>query len=164
MIPHSLRLNIDLLDNSRGLIVSPGDLNACLNAHGLYNSFRFVLRLSPEVHRRIAALPKGIVVGPHDFDGVQAFSTYLHETIHWWQHVGSTIGLLLSLSYPAQAHANYDHLKSLLAATGPKKSILRLVETREWLSSSGTHADFKSFADRQFQMIYGVYPDSFQVV
>jgi hypothetical protein len=129
-------LNTDLLDNSRGLIVSPGDLNACINSHGLYNSFQFVLRLSPEVHRRIASLPKGIVAGPRDFDGVQAFSTYLHETIHWWQHVGSTIGLLLSLSYPAQAHANHAHLKNLLAAIGPKKSIFRLVETQA-VSGSG---------------------------
>jgi hypothetical protein len=96
---HIMQLNIDLLDNSRGLIVSPGDLNACLNSHGLYNSFQFVLRLSPEVHRRIDALPMRIVTGVSDFDGVQAFSTYLHETIHWWQHVGSTAGFLLSLSY-----------------------------------------------------------------
>lgn len=125
-----MQLNIDLLDDPRGLIASPGDLNACINAHGLYNSFQFVLRLSPEVHRKISELPKGIVAGPIDFDCVQAFSTYLHETIHWWQHIGSTIGLLLSLSYPAQAHANYSHLKNLLAAIGPKKSIYRLVETQ----------------------------------
>ena len=131
-----MQLNIDLLDDPRGLTASPGDLNACINAHGLYNSFQFVLRLSPEVHRKIAALPKGIVRGPLAFDGVQAFSTYLHETIHWWQHVGSTIGLLLSLSYPAQAHANYAHLKNLLAAIGAKKSIHRLVETQA-VSESG---------------------------
>jgi hypothetical protein len=130
-----LQLNPDLLDSSRQSVVSPGDLNACLNSHGLYNSFQFVLRLSPEVHRRIAALPDGIVTGPLDFDNVQAFSTYLHETIHWWQHVGSTSGLLMSLSYPAQAHANYDQLKNLVAAIGPKKSILRLVETRALLGS-----------------------------
>ena len=66
-----MQLNIDLLDGSRRLIANAGDMNACINSHGLDNSFQFVLRLSPEVHRRIAALPKGIVGGPLDFDGVQ---------------------------------------------------------------------------------------------
>jgi hypothetical protein len=125
-----VELNVHLLNDSQRLTASPGDLNACINSHGLYNSFQFVLRLSPEVHRKIAALPHGIVERPLDPDGVQAFSTYLHETIHWWQHVGSTIGLLLSLSYPAQAHANYTQLKKLLAVIGPKKSVYRLLETR----------------------------------
>lgn len=121
-------MDYSLLDSSADLIACPNSLNACLNSHGLYNSFQFVLRLSPEVHRKLAALPTGIVTGEVDFDGLQAFSTYLHETIHWWQHVGSTTGLLLSLSYPGQAHANYNHLKTLLSSIGPKKSILRFVE------------------------------------
>ena len=131
-----MHLNIDLLDVSHGPISSPGDLNACLNARGLYNSFQFVLRLSPEIHRRIADLPTGITTGPVDPETIQAFSTYLHETIHWWQHIGSTMGLLLSLTYPAQAHANHHHLKNLLAAAGPQKSIYKLVETRA-LSGAG---------------------------
>jgi hypothetical protein len=116
------------LDDTVGMIDSPLDLNACLNAHGLYNPFQFVLRLSPEVHRKIAAMPKGIVTGGIDFDSMQAYSTYLHETIHWWQHIGSTTGLILSLSFPAQAHANYTHLKEFLMRIGSKKSILRFVE------------------------------------
>jgi hypothetical protein len=98
----------------------PVDLNACFNAHGLYNPVQCVLRLSPEVHRRLAALPDGIAsFNEVQFEGLQAFSTYLHETVHWWQHVGSTAGLVLSLSYPAQAHANYPHLKRLLREIGP---------------------------------------------
>ncbi len=125
---NSVELNSHLLDGSVDLIACPVDLNACLNSHGLYNSFQSVLRLSPEVHRKLATLPTGIVTEQVDFDGLQAFSTYLHETIHWWQHVGSTTGLMLSLSYPGQAHANYTHLKKLLASIGPKKSILRFAE------------------------------------
>jgi hypothetical protein len=117
------------LDTPISVIESPADLKACLNSHGLYNSFQFVLRLSPEVHRKMDALPNGIIEGRTDSDSLRAYSTYLHETIHWWQHIGSTTGLLLSLSYPGQAHANYKHLKSLLGTIGPKKSILRFVET-----------------------------------
>src|SRR5271166_5625126 len=82
------------------------ELHATINAHGLYNSFQFVLRLSPEVHRKLAALPNGITSKDIGFDGLQAFSTYLHETVHWWQHMGSTYGLMRSLSFPSQTHAN----------------------------------------------------------
>jgi hypothetical protein len=104
-----------------------GGLSATLNAHGLYNAFQFVLRLSPAVHQKISELPAGIV-SSHEigFDGAQAFSTYLHETIHWWQHVGSAHGLMRSLSYPTQAHGNYKHLKEMLAKIGFKKSIREL--------------------------------------
>ncbi|MEQ1884832.1 MAG: hypothetical protein ABL967_07205 [Bryobacteraceae bacterium] len=123
-----MQLKPSLLDTPTETIEAPTDLKACLNAHGLYNSVQCVLRLSPEVHRKIDALPKGITEGYADFDGLRAYSTYLHETIHWWQHSGSTLGLLLSLSYPGQAHANHNYLKELLGKIGPKKSLRRFVE------------------------------------
>lgn len=123
-----MNLKPSLLDTPVGNIESPSDLKACLNAHGLYNSFQFVLRLSPEVHRKIEELPKGIITDAVDFDNLRAYSTYLHETIHWWQHSGSTTGFLLSLSYPGQAHANYNLLKQLITRIGPKKSLLKFVE------------------------------------
>jgi hypothetical protein len=106
-----------------------GDLSATLNAHGLYNAFQFVLRLSPAVHQRISELPAGISSWREiGFDGAQAFSTYLHETIHWWQHAGSTYGLMRSLSYPTQAHSNSKHLKELIAKIGFKKPIQELAK------------------------------------
>jgi hypothetical protein len=51
-------------------------------------------------------------------------STYLHETVHWWQHIGSTYGLLFSLNFPVQTHANYNHLRELVSQDGFRKSIL----------------------------------------
>ena len=100
-------MNRRLLDSSADLIACPVDLKA---SHGLYNSFPIVLRLLPEIHRKLAALPTGIVTDQQvQFDGFQAFSTYLHETIHWWQRVGSTIGLMLSLSFLK----NVDHAEAL---------------------------------------------------
>lgn len=117
-------LNANLLDSSRGLLTGPDDLYAVLNAHGLYNSTHFVLRLSPEVHRKLSGFSDGVKIRTGvDFEGAQAMSTYLHETIHWWQHIGTTTGLMLSLVYPAQAHANHNHLLRLLADIGPKKSL-----------------------------------------
>lgn len=123
-----MELNKSLIESRDSFDLGPNDLKACINSHGLYNAFQFVLRLSPEVHRKIAGLPKGITSNIEDFDSIQAYSTYFHETIHWWQHIGSTAGLILSLSYPAQAHANYSKIKKLLSKIGPHKSIKSWVE------------------------------------
>ena len=71
-----MRLNPELLDTSRGLLTAPGDLYATLNAHGLYNSMRFVLRLSPEVHRKLSASPGGFRLETvSDWETAQAMST-----------------------------------------------------------------------------------------
>lgn len=116
----------ELLDDFSPL-ASHGVFAATLKGHGLYNTFQFVLRLSPAVHRKLASLPNGIVnSGATDLEGLQAFSTYLHETVHWWQHIGSTYGLMLSMTYPAHSHANYAHLKNLIAEVGFKKPIRKL--------------------------------------
>jgi hypothetical protein len=66
------------------------EFRACLNSHGLYNSVQSVLRLSSEVHRRLATLRAGIHSSKLSLTDVRAYSTYLHETTHWWQHVGSS--------------------------------------------------------------------------
>ena len=124
----SLKLNLSLLDSDLPEEVTPADLNACQNGRGCYSPLQFVLRLSPEVHRQLASLPSGIVRGNADSDSLQAFSTYLHETVHWWQHIGSTAGFMRSMSYPAQSHANFKHLRRLLEAIGPKKSIREIAD------------------------------------
>lgn len=122
-------LHADLLSDSNPLFGN-AIFNATVEGHGLYNTLQFVLRLSPIVHRKLASMPSGIVnSGMIDFEGIEAFSTYLHETIHWWQHIGSTYGLMLSMTYPAQAQMNYVHLKNLIAKVGFKKSTRKLAET-----------------------------------
>lgn len=90
----------------------------------------YVLRLSPLIHRKLAALPESGIYTSREvgFDGAQAFSTYLHETIHWWQHIGSTYGLMSSLSYPARAHGNYNQIMRLISLGALKKPIRQLAE------------------------------------
>jgi hypothetical protein len=153
----SVKLDPQLLSRDQPIQAGLDNLNATLKAHGLYNTFQFVLRLSPAVHHKIGELPKGIVSSRElGFDGVQAFSTYLHETIHWWQHVGSTHGLMRSLSYPTQAHANYAQLKELVDKIGFKKPIRRLAMDLPGPTGYGTlsglantvvnnHFDFDAF-------------------
>lgn len=104
----------------------PSELYSCWNVRGLYNPTQFVLRLRPDIHKELESIEPGIRSnGDLQFEQIQAFSTYFHETIHWWQHVGSTLGLVLSLLYPAQAHVNNKDLKKLIQDIGPVKSILK---------------------------------------
>ena len=99
---------------------------AVTNAHGLYNTQQFVLRLSPVVHRKLAECGSGVrSIGEIGYDGARAMSTLLHETVHWWQHIGSTYGFIFSLIYPVQAHCTHFDLLKLVAQDGFKKSVLQ---------------------------------------
>ena len=51
-------------------------------------------------------------------------SSLLHETVHRWQHIGSTYGFILSLNYPVQSHSTHFDLKQLVADDGFKKSVI----------------------------------------
>lgn len=105
----------------------PPTLHSCWNARGLYDPLTFVLRLRPDIHALLEdahdARSSGRTVSAEQ---IQGFSTYFHETIHWWQHVGSTYGLLSSLLYPTEAHVTHRDLKRILELRGPVKSIKQL--------------------------------------
>jgi hypothetical protein len=94
-------------------------------ARGLYDGLRFVVRMRPEMYRILDEHPPDGKVGSRQasFEQLDAFSTYLHETLHWWQHIGSTTGLMLSFTCPAKSHVNHERLKELLARIGPHKSL-----------------------------------------
>jgi hypothetical protein len=103
---------------------SPDGFHATTKAHGLYSTNHFVLRLSPLIHEKLASVKSGIVSNQDiDFSMAQAMSTYIHETIHWWQHIGSTYGFIYNLNYPVQTHSIHGLLKKLLDGDGFKKSI-----------------------------------------
>ena len=119
-----LKLQRDLLDSINDRDDTEPTFASCLNAHGMYETMRFVLRLSPRNHELMDNLEaKGFKFASDPSEEIQAFSTYIHETVHWWQHVGSTSGFLLSLSYLAQCHSNLEELRDVLATIGPKKPL-----------------------------------------
>jgi hypothetical protein len=111
----------ELLDSINDQHETIPTFEACLNAHGMYETMRFVLRLSPRNHELMEMIEANAGSGPISSEAIQAYSTYIHETIHWWQHVGSTSGLLFSLSYLAQSHSSMEQLREVLATFGPKK-------------------------------------------
>ncbi|MBD1589866.1 hypothetical protein [Pseudomonas typographi] len=114
-----------LLYSYKSEIKTPDSLAACLNAHGLYNIGQFVLRLSPINH---ALVDNATTKKAEDitWDEIQAYSTYIHETVHWWQHIGSTSGLISSMCFPAQTHVNVGHLRDIVKCGEFGKSL------KEW--------------------------------
>lgn len=96
---------------------SDGEVN------GSYLTEQFVVRLAPEIHELVdaaAAAGPGAEIG---WDTLQAYSTYLHETVHWWQHIGSTSGLIYSLQFPGMCLQAAGHLRQVLSDVGPIKPI-----------------------------------------
>jgi len=55
-------------------------------------------------------------------------STYLHETIHWWQHIGSTYGLIFGLNFPVQSYCTHKELNLLTSKIGFVKSIRQFMD------------------------------------
>lgn len=139
-------LRHELLDSIIDGVEAPKSFSACLNAHGLYNSMQFVLRLSPVVHELVNQVTSES--NPrYDWESLQAYSTYIHETVHWWQHVGSTTGFVVSMCYPSQSHVNHTHLINLINAGVKRKSIKSWAGEQE---SSILNADSKSAKDANF--------------
>lgn len=116
---------------------------ASLNAHGKYETLKFVLSLSPRVHELIDELTDGdeIKIKNPTQEHFEAYSTYIHETIHWWQHIGSTSGLLLSVSYPAITFINFSILQEIIAEFGLKKPLKKWAD--EILLTEGEAAQKK---------------------
>jgi len=102
--------------------------NACLNNHGVYESQKFALRLSPRIHELVDSAVQKAESGSGKLtaEEFQAYSTFIHETVHWWQHKGSTSGFVRSLMYPLQTHAHLNELREVLAAVGPEKPVVNV--------------------------------------
>ena len=74
----------------RGWIASETAVGAGAS-RGSYHPFHFLVSLRPDMHQLLDQHPGDISqTGQEDFALLDAFSTYFHETIHRWQHIGST--------------------------------------------------------------------------
>ena len=124
-----LDLNKSLLRSCDEVASYASGHGGSLNARGSYNTLDFVVRLRPDVHRTLEEYGNTLdFVEVRSWEAIQAFSTYLHETIHWWQHCGTTAGLMLSFLQPAHAHMNRKLIDELLRRFGAVKPLRALAE------------------------------------
>ena len=132
------KLSHPLLDTLSQIEASQPSLSSCLDALGLYHPTQYVLRLSYSVHKLVdSATEKNS--RDTTWEEVQAFSTYIHETVHWWQFIGSTIGFMLSAGFPAQVHGNLEALQKLAKSSAPRKPLMEWAETE--MRNGKTHED-----------------------
>lgn len=129
-MPTSLTLDPNLL-NPLSDAFAAGEAEDSFHAvEGVYQTERFVLRLSDRVHRLVDAAVEAFDAGrPVDEEMLQAYSTYLHETVHWWQHIGSSAGLIYSLQLPGMFIQAAGRLNGVLADIGPIKPLDKWSET-----------------------------------
>jgi len=112
-----MQLNPNLLQTDELL---ESDFESGLNgnrARGTYSPMQSVIRLRDDVH-------KALHEDGSRAEKMQAFSTFMHENIHWWQHVGSHLGFITSISYPALAHIAHRDLMALVQRNEKYKSII----------------------------------------
>lgn len=210
-------------------LLSTRALHATLEAHGLYNSFQFVLRLSPEIHRKLILVESpleiasacvswinstelSVLMREHadfDYDARNLpvrvlFSHFLAfardklkrpEFFCWpgaWMtgaHVSDDVADLFE-SHSAlfvdkedddgvfprlvkgrsleniqkvfdafyAANLTYDLAGQWITRSG------RFEYDYGWLSQSGDAAEIKAFADRNFEQVFGVWPDAAELL
>lgn len=118
-----MRLNRTLLDDIQ-LSDMYDRIDPESQTRGSYNHVFYVLRLHPEVHKILSRVESGENTDDlMEGEISQAISTLFHENIHWWQYIGSTSGLIMSLSLPAQISSSLTFLKQYLELSGNKKPI-----------------------------------------
>jgi len=138
---------------------------------GTYSPEQFALRLSPEIHQVLAPVVAGVNKARDvPSEVIQAYSTYLHETIHWWQHIGSTSGFIFSLATPVQFHANYKHLKEFLKKIGGKMPIWHITSSQSLIGSLSAeeaalcNTIVNNYMDIDFFYHYQFSPKKFQEI
>ncbi|KDB83928.1 hypothetical protein L495_0542 [Bordetella bronchiseptica CARE970018BB] len=157
----------EFLDPAEDVFSGSVNFRAALDVHGMYEKMRFVLRLSPRNHELVDSLTTGVhAAGDISGEALQAYSTYLHETVHWWQHVGSSSGLVYSLCYMAQSHSSMAQLRDVISTFGPKKSLKRWTDAtllREGASAQSRLASaniaVNNALDVEYYKIYAAKPN-----
>lgn len=136
---------------------------------GTYSTLKFVLKLTPEIHKALSSLDDGIYgISSLRWETIQAFSTALHENIHWWQHIGSTSGFIYSLAAPIQFHANLKYLRDFLNTIGPKMPIFNITSSKRNLQSLSQEEQqlcntiINNYMDVEFFFLYQYDPERFR--
>ena len=146
------------------LFISNPNYSAFLNSRGLYDPFSFILKLNFSVSVTMNNLREKQFDSKEELsqDELYDFSTYLHETIHWWQHIGSVTGIILSLSPIIQTHSNFSPVKTFLKSFKVKSvyNFLASFESDKMISEEEDIANLiiNNFLDIEFFKLIVIKP------
>ncbi|WP_233972933.1 hypothetical protein [Pectobacterium versatile] len=154
-----MQLNHTLLDDIQ-LSDMYDHIDPSSRTRGSYNHIFYVLRLHPEVHKILSRVESGentedLIEGEIS----QAISTLFHENLHWWQYIGSTSGLIMSLSLPAQITSNLRYFKQYLELSGNKKPITIYSENnlRDNITDNPEHMAINHILNNFHDILYYKY-------
>jgi len=84
-----------------------------------------------------------------------AYASYFHEVIHWWQHIGTTLGFLTGLCVPLQAHTNLTELKELIQT---KYGLVKPLRDKVSSGPSDINTVVNNWMDMEFSYALLNYP------
>ncbi|TGL15300.1 hypothetical protein [Leptospira meyeri] len=87
---------------------------------GIFDPLNCIIELNKNIYSRLVNL------GEFDRETMLAAGTFLHETIHWWQSAGTTLGFITTIAYSAQKIMNIYGLKRLESKSLYKKPFKEL--------------------------------------
>ena len=108
---------------------------------GSFDPLVKVAMLAPELARELDTRGGELPATSVEAGGsapVAAYATSLHETIHWWQMVGSTTGLLSGLTSSAQSNSCAPHLANVVGTVS--KPMLNELKSRPELAEASGDA------------------------
>lgn len=90
---------------------------------GVYNIRSFYVDFASEIFEKLS-LDYGLQIDEKNPESIEMYSTFIHETLHWWQAIGSISGLIDSLSGFIVTLLLRDEIKYIIDQIGVKKSFI----------------------------------------
>lgn len=93
------------------------------NINGIYDPLNCII----EVKKEYSSLLKSDIADL-SYEKMLAAGTFLHESIHWWQVAGSTIGFILGSAYTAQTIVSINEFKAITNIKNCKKPLFKTLK------------------------------------
>lgn len=100
-------------------------------AFGSYRPDRFLARFRSEIWSALKTVKPFSNTAELERSTIEKYSTYLHETIHWWQCIGTTYGLILSLTSATKTHITRPWIQRLITTMPARKPLKDLAAQRD---------------------------------
>lgn len=90
---------------------------------GVYSIRSFYVDFAGEIFEKLN-LDDGLQIDGKNPESIEMYSTFIHETLHWWQAIGSISGLIDSLSGFIVTLLLHDEIKYIIDQIGVEKSFI----------------------------------------
>lgn len=135
-------------------------------AMGIFDPMNLVVKLDADIAASLATPGGGVHLANSSDPRTIPAAVNFHETVHWWQHAGTTSGLLCALAVPLQTHMNRTHLEAF--GCNYKKPLFKFLEKRGPSLSNAMRDNLNiivnNWMDVEFSYALLNYPENAQQV